>query len=175
MGKMSKRKNKLTPKEQDLIALGIYHIYKAMHFFAFSFILLVSGICLCLTSRFYFADAKGAFASFLAFGIFAIALSLALAFFGIYWLSKKGVRQENAVLLCPLSEKKIIRNGYLVSSMLLLIGYVSFTIGMLFYPAKPIHGTALFCASLVVLFYGFLLLIATIRDQMIVSFSKTDS
>jgi hypothetical protein len=172
---MNKHKSKLTPKEQDLIALGIYPIYRAMHFFAFSFILLISGICLCLTSRFYFADAKGALASFLAFGIFAIAVSLLLALFGLYWLKKKGVKQENAVLLCPLSEKRIIRNGYLVSSVLLLIGYTSFAIGMLFYPAKPIHGTALFCASLVVLFYASLLLIATIRDQMIVSAARIDS
>ena len=106
--------------------------------------------------------------AFLIVGLILVAFSLSLVVLGFLFLKKDRQVKEGALLRCPLQSKKIIRNGYLVGTVLCAIGITTLVVGMLQFPEKPIHGVALLAGSTVVLFYGILLLISTVRDHLIV-------
>ncbi len=97
-----------------------------------------------------------------------VALSIVLFIFGIWFFKKERKASEEPMLRCPIQEKKILRNGYIVSGVLLAAGIGTLIGGSLFFPNFPIHGTVLLAGSFVVLFYGSLLLVSTVRDHLIV-------
>ena len=152
-------------KELDLIDLGLRDVYSACYFFACSGLCLTFGLALSFLSRLY--ENLAAFLALLLIGLFLVASSLVLLAFGFVFLKKERKPSDNLSLRCPIQDRKIIKNGYIVSGFLITIGIVVLIAGSLFFPGLPIHGTALLLGSFVVLFYASLLLIATIRDQMI--------
>lgn len=161
---------KKSDKELDLVELGLRDAYSGCYCFAFSFLCIVFGIALSCLSRYY--ENLTAFLCLLLCGLCLVLLSLALLAYGIRLVKKKSEASVNPVLHCPIQEKKILRNGYIVSSVLLSSGIGVLIAGSLFFPRLPIHGTVLYACSFVVLLYGSLLLISTIRDRLIVNASK---
>lgn len=158
-------KSQKSDKELDLIDLGLRDAYSACYLFACSGICLIFGLTLSCISRLY--ESLAAFLAFLLIGLFLATASLAFFAIGFVFLKKGRKASDNVSLRCPIQDKKIIRNGYVVSGFLAAIGIIVLIAGSLFFPSLPIHGTALILGSFVTLLYAFLLLIATIRDQMI--------
>ncbi len=158
-------KTQKSNKELDLIDLGLCDAYRACYFFACSGICLIFGLTLSCISSAY--ESLAAFLVLLLIGLFLVASSLVLLPFGFVLLKKERKASENYSLRCPIQAKKIIKNGYIVSGFLGAVGIIVLIVGSLFFPGMPIHGTALLLGSFVVLFYASLLLISTIRDQMI--------
>ena len=152
-------------KELDLIDLGLRDVYSACYFFACSGLCFIYGLTLSCLSRLY--ENLAAFLSLLLIGLLLIASSIALLIFGYLFLRKERKTAENPALRCLVQDKKILRNGYIVSGVLGTIGIIVLIVGSLFFPALPIHGTALLLGSLVVMFYSSLLLISTLRDHLI--------
>ncbi len=158
-------KSQKSNKELDLIDLGLRDAYFACHLFACSVLCLIFGLALSCLSRLY--ESLAPFLALLLIGLFLATASLVLFAFGFAFLKKGRKASDNFSLRCPIQDKKIIRNGYVVSGFLIAIGIVVLIAGSLFFPSLPIHGTALLLGSFVALLYASLLLIATIRDQMI--------
>ena len=152
-------------KELDLIDLGLRDVYSACYFFACSGICFVYGLTLSCLSRLY--ENLAAFLAFLIVGLFLAASSVVLLIFGFLLLKKERKVVNNPTLRCPVQEQKVLRNGCVVSGVLGSIGLVILIVGSLFFPALPIHGTALLLGSFIALFYASLLLVSTIRDHLI--------
>lgn len=159
-------KKKTSDKELDLIDLGLRDVYSACYAFGFALLCLALGIALSCASSSY--EDTAPHLAFLIVGLILVAFSLSLVVLGFLFLKKDRQVKEGALLRCPLQSKKIIRNGYLVGTVLCAIGITTLVVGMLQFPEKPIHGVALLAGSTVVLFYGILLLISTVRDHLIV-------
>lgn len=165
-----KKDKLLSKKQQDLASLGVDHLYASTYCFSFGCFASMVGLALALTSTRY-QD----FASWLAFlltGLGLIGVGLVIFAFSFLALKRKKGPEDNPSLLCSITPWKVIRNGYWVAGALLLIGWVTLTIGMLHFPDRPIDGFCLFAVSLIVLLYGRLLLLATIRDHLIYKASK---
>lgn len=165
-----KKDTLLSKKQQDLASLGVGHLYASAYCFSFGCFASLVGLALALTSTRY-QD----FASWLAFllvGLGLIGTGLVIFAFSFLALKKKKDPEPQPTLLCPIASLKVIRNGYWVAGALLLIGWVTLTIGVLHFPERPIEGFCLFAVSLIVLLYGRLLLLATIRDHLIFKASK---
>ena len=160
-----KRQKGISDKQRDLEDLGLSHFYSVGYCFSFSSLALFMGIGFSCVSRVYGDSA--AFLSLLIVGLSLIAGAIALLGFGLFFTKKKESKAENPILRCPSVSKTVLRNGYLVGGVLLLLGWASFTVGLLFFPQKPVNGAMLAVVSFVVLFYGRLLILSTIRDQLI--------
>lgn len=158
-------RKKNSNKELDLIDLGLRDVYSACYFFACSALCLIYGLTLsCVSIRY---EALAPYLALLIIGLCLVLASLILFLFGFLFLKKRKKPLENPALRCPVQERKILRNGYVVSAVLNVIGIIVLTVGLFFLPSLPINGATLLLASFVVLFYGFLLLISTIRDHLI--------
>ena len=155
----------LSNKQKDLAALGVGNLYSACYCFSFSSFATLVGLSLALCSTRYSDFA--AWLTILLFGLALIAAGMVVFAFSVLAYKKKQVPVENPVLLCPITSWKVIRNGYCVSSILLAIGWILLTIGLLHFPSSPVAGVSLFAVSLIVLLYGRLLLLATIRDHLL--------
>lgn len=166
-----KKEKKLSPKQKDLASLGVAHLYSSVYCFAFASFSFFVGLALTLASLRY--EAFSAWLAFLLSGLILIALSLAIFPFGLRDLKRKETPTLEP-LLCPITPKKIIRNGYIVSAILLAIGWIVVAVGMLQFPDVPVAGVSLFAVALVVLFYGRLLLLATVRDHLLARHSQTE-
>ena len=164
-----KKDKGLSRKQKDLASLGVGSLYSGIYCFAFSSFGIFSGLVLCLASLRY--SVFSAWLAFLLTGLILIALGLVSLGFGLMAikLKKEPTREP---LLCPITAWKVIRNGYVVSSILLGIGWTIMTVGVFQFPEVPVAGVSLFAVSLVVLLYGRLLLLATVRDHLIARFSK---
>ncbi len=160
-----KKKTK-SDKELDLIDLGLAKVYSACYSFGFGGLSLLIGLALsCSFSRY---DVLAARLPFLLVGSLLVALSFFLIVLGFYLLDGKGNAKKAVSLRCPIQSKKVIRNGYIIGAFLCLVGLTTLILSVLQFPGKPIHGIALLAGSFVALLYGMLLLISTIRDQLIV-------
>ncbi len=165
-----KKDKLLSKKQQDLAALGVGHLYASAYCFSFGCFASMVGLALALTSTRY-QD----FASWLAFlltGLGLVGAGFVIFAFSFLALKDKKAPGTNPSLLCPITSWKVIRNGYWVAGTLLFIGWITLAVGMLHFPERPIEGFCLFAVSLIVLLYGRLLLLATIRDYLIFKASK---
>ncbi len=155
----------LSNKQKDLAALGVGNLYSACYCFSFSSFAMLVGLSLALCSTRY--QDFAAWLTFLLFGLILIAVGVVVLSFSVLAYKKKQGPTPNPVLLCPISSWKVIRNGYCVSSILLAIGWGLLTLGLLQFPSSPVSGVCLFAVSLIVLLYGRLLLLATLRDHLL--------
>lgn len=160
----------LSKKQQDLASLGVSHLYASTYCFSFGCFASMVGLALALTCTRYRDFAS--WLSFLIVGLSLIGVGLVIFAFSFLALKTKKDPDSKPSLLCPITPWKVIRNGYWVAGALLLIGWTTLTIGMLHFPDAPIEGFCLFAVSLIVLLYGRLLLLATIRDHLIYKASK---
>ena len=152
-------------KELDLADLGLRDVYSACYAFGFAFLSLAVGIALSCASVAY--ENLAAHLTFLIVGLCVSVFGIALMILGFLFLKKERNIKDGASLRCPIQSKKLLRNGYVVGGILCLIGLTTLTVGMLQFPKRPIHGVALLAGSVVALLYGMLLIVATIRDQLL--------
>lgn len=161
----SMKKKAASDKVLDLIDLGLRDVYSSCYSFGFALICLSFGVALSCASPCY--ENGAAHFAFLLVGLFVSVLGAALVVLGFLYLKKERKSKDGAILRCPIQDKKILRNGYLVGGFLLAIGWATLVLGTLQFPARPIHGVAFLAGSFVVLLYGVLLIVSTIRDHLI--------